>query len=303
MLFNSKRKSGAEQRRRVWLHIGHGKTGTTALQKYFLDRGSQDSAFHYPRTGLRESGAHHDVFPLEVHRGLLNRAPKLQKALRKEIDKRDPNDVTVLSSEHLCYFRGWQVKQLLQVLEGLDVQILYYVRRQDALIESTYKWLLVGERDKHDGIENFVKSQPQAFDFVKRLEPWLAHVDPDAIHCRLYHRETCGNDIVSDVEMAMGLPPLDRNDEASQHRESLDSLQVDILRAFDRAHPNSGMREQFLQDLRAAYADHGVHSKKKLMSQQVSADVTARFAETNAAFAKRFLTEEEGRLLLEEQQP
>lgn len=301
-MFNSKRKSGAEQRRRVWLHIGHGKTGTTALQKYFVHRAQQDSTFHYPETGRRDTGAHHDVFPLDIQKGLLKRAPMMLKALRKEIDARDPGDVTVLSSEHLCYFRGWQVKQVLKALDGLDVQLLYYVRRQDALIESTYKWLLVGERDKHDGIENFSKTQPQAFDFLKRLEPWLDHVAPENIHCRLYHRETCGSDIASDAEGILGLDPIPREELGRNHRESMCSLQVEVLRSFDRAHPKSGMRAQFMEEMRAAFVEHGVHSKKKLMSQQVSADVTARFAETNAAFAKRFLTEEEGRLLLEEQQ-
>lgn len=41
----------SERRPVVWLHIGHGKTGTTALQTYFIERDRHDPAIFYPETG------------------------------------------------------------------------------------------------------------------------------------------------------------------------------------------------------------------------------------------------------------
>ena len=293
-------KAGPHQ---VWLHIGHGKTGTTALQTYFVHRTSCDPRFHFPVTGRRSSGAHHDVFPLEHQAGLLKSAASLLAELRAEIKSRPPEHLTVLSSEHLCYFRPWQAAQVIKALKGVDVRLLYYVRRQDELMESAYKWRLADGPDSYNGITDFVRHQVRGFDFLQRIAPWTAHVSDDRFRARLYHRETCAKDIVSDVEQVLGLDPLDRSGGARVHRESLNIVMIEILRAFDRAHPQSKQRQGFLSDLREVQTRLEVKSDRGLMPQALKCEIMARYQLSNSEFSDRFMSEADRQILLQRISP
>ncbi|WP_149775086.1 hypothetical protein [Ruegeria intermedia] len=235
----------------VWLHIGHGKTGTTALQKYFVARAAQDPAFHYPAVGQVASGAHHALFPLETQSHFIKDAPALLNRVRQVVLELPSEALTMLSSEHMCYFRPWQVAQVRQALKGFDVRILYFARRQDDLIESTFKWKLVGEGKRMHDVDAFVDANFRGFDFLSRLAPWRAHFGDAAIHACLYHSETCARDIVSRAEAVLGTEWTGRRDLPKAHRRSLSAPLVRALIAYDRVHEGrrpkaaTGIRQSF----------------------------------------------------------
>ncbi|MFV0512644.1 MAG: hypothetical protein ACK5MY_03265 [Jhaorihella sp.] len=278
----------------LWLHIGHGKTGTTALQHYFVARTRTDPAFHYPETGRLPSGAHHALFPLETQAKALKEAPALLKVLCAGLRA---DGMTVLSSEHMCYFRPRQVAQVARALKGCEVRILYFARRQDELMESAFKWSQIASPGQFPDLERFVETQTAGFDLMRRLEAWREAFGDDAIHVRLYHRETCGRNIVGAANSVMGLSPIDMSGEPATRRDSLGTTMTRVLMAYDALHDKPGKRHAFLQDLRRIEAQSG-KDRAALFSLPLRQRIMARYAESNAVFAQTFLTAPEAEILL-----
>ena len=278
----------------VWLHIGHGKTGTTALQHYFVARAKADPGFHYPATGRLPSGAHHALFPLETQARALKEAPALVKEMRAGIG---PDGVTVLSSEHLCYFRPRQVAEVARTLKGCEVRILYFARRQDELMESTFKWSQIATPGKYPDAERFVETETAGFDLMRRLAPWREAFGDDAIHVRLYHRETCGRNIVASANLVIGLGAIDMAGEPATRRDSLGSTMTRVLMAYDALHDQPGKRHAFLQDLRRIEAETG-RDRSALFPLPLRQRIMARYADSNAEFARAFLSAGEAAILL-----
>lgn len=292
MIFSGRKKSGV--RPLVWLHIGHGKTGTTALQHYFLARTKADPAFRYPDIGLLPSGAHHALFPLETQAEALAKVPALMNDLRASLDGAA---MTVLSSEHMCYFRPRQVAELARVLDGCDLRILYFARRQDELMESTFKWSQIATPRLYPDLDRFVETQTRGFDLLQRLAPWRATFGDAPIHVRLYHRETCGRDIVSAAEAVLGLEPMRFANQPATRRDSLGTAMTQVLMAYDALHEKPGKRHAFLQDLRRIEAASG-KDRSALFPTALRQQIMARYADSNADFAQAFLTPEEGEILM-----
>lgn len=282
----------------VWLHIGHGKTGTTALQKHFVARDQADHDFFYPTIGQVKSGAHHALFPLIGQQNALKNAPALLQQVRQQVLDKPADHTTVMSSEHLCYFQPKQVAQLAKTFRGCNVQILYFCRRQDELIESTFKWKQIVSPNAFPDVEQFVKSQINAFDLLKRLAPWRETFGDGAIHARLYHRETCGKDIVGSAQTVLGLDPIDLGAQPATQRNSLDAAMTRVLMAYDALHNGPGKRHAFLQDLYKLGATAGYQKQPSLFSPNLKQRIMAQYADTNAVFAKTFLNAQETSILV-----
>lgn len=290
--------AGGASARRVWLHIGHGKTGTTALQHYFAARAEVDPCFHYPTVGLRPTGAHHNLFPLESQAKMLDEVPARLKALRDAIATRSA-DITVLSSEHLCYFRPWQVAQVTRALADCDLRLLYFVRRQDELMESAFRWQLIGPGgDRIPDPEAFVAKSLKAFDFLERLAPWRSHLSDDAISVRLYHRETCAGDIVTAAEDAMELAPVGVAARSGTRRRSLGPAMTRVLIAYDRLHGGNPARAAFIDRLTEIDVLAGSLQGPDLIPDALKREIMARYAASNRTLAETFLAEDEANILL-----
>ncbi len=290
-------RSGAAERPLVWLHIGHGKTGTTALQKYFEARTAADRAFHYPRIGRVPSGAHHALFPLENQPDAQAIAHTYLKRVKQSIFEEHRHHLTLMSSEHLCYFRPRQVQAVARLLEGCDVRILYFVRCQDELMESTFKWEQIASPGRFPDVESFLNATVRSFDFLERLAPWREIFGDRALTVRLYHAETCGKDIIGAVETVLGLEPMAEKRGPVLHRESLGATMTRVLMAYQELHSESEKRQIFLEHLRQIERSAGEKDRSQFLSREARQGIMKRYAASNEALANAFLTEKEAEIL------
>ena len=282
----------------VWLHIGHGKTGTTALQTYFVERDLQDSGIFYPKTGRMPLGGHHRLFPPRRQREMMRAAPALLAQVLEEIGRQAKGVVTILSSELLCYAREEQIAALAEVFGEVDLRILYYVRRQDALIDSSYRWQKEDRPDLLPDIETYVEQQHAAFDFMARLAPWRRHFDDAQFRLRLYDKKTCGNDIASDALSVMGLEPMDLPSARRIIRPTLDARLTAVLAAHDRLYGRTLRRKAFVDALHSVAETFPAKDAAGFLSPEKRAGIMRAYAESNRELARRFLTEKEAELLL-----
>lgn len=163
--------------KKIIIHIGANKTGTTAIQKYLSKNDDVLLSEHgilYPKSG-RMWGAH---FPLAWDLGLgkkpdhlVGKFENVWGLLRKEIEEKNAKK-TIISSENFMLLSNSNIaNKVKNYLEGYEVEIILYVRRQDLWLESLYlQRVKMGMFDKT--FSEFVINPSQELDFTKILSLW-----------------------------------------------------------------------------------------------------------------------------------
>ncbi len=122
---------------RLFLHIGHPKTGTTSIQTFLLENRDvlRRQGILVPRSGVLE-GAHHG---LTENYFSVRRSPDRSglniKALQREV-REAHCPVVALSSEAFIQENPERFTVFRDA--GFDVFVIYYIRRQDLAVESVY---------------------------------------------------------------------------------------------------------------------------------------------------------------------
>lgn len=160
----------------LYLHIGMGKTGTTALQDFFWGNRKIliDHDIRYPKKGA-VANAHHLLSPhiprfLEgvwKFKRVEEWAPELVKSPQKRI---------LLSSELIAWAEGDVVREFCtELLQWFDVKVIVYLRRQDNIIMASYNQQIKAgpQRRKLDVIYD---KKIELFDYEKILAPWAESI-------------------------------------------------------------------------------------------------------------------------------
>ncbi len=202
--------------KKVILHVGQYKTGTTSIQKMMWASRCQllESGVLYPRAFIRD-GAH---FLITDSLRKSFREPSLQVALdplREEIESSRAGTAVIscetlsgatvrrFAPEMMLYM--WQ--RLLELFDGCDVRVLFYVRRQDESIDSRIIQEIKGQSKKsfidYEGFLYPTSSLNYRF-FYEQLEQVFGK---GMVDVRLYDRKyLIQSDVRYDFINYLGLP-------------------------------------------------------------------------------------------------
>lgn len=172
-------------RKKLYVHIGVFKTGTTSIQ-HFLDKnigGLADQGVLYPKTGRHpHSPAQHGVIgemflpePLSAAHftlpGSIDRQ-SLLKALLDEIEA-SPASRIILSSEALCTLAPEQVGEFGQQFKNFDIVPIVYLRNFPDLADASYQthviWNMTTKIISETGVKHWVD-----WDLVAMCQSWSA---------------------------------------------------------------------------------------------------------------------------------
>lgn len=204
--------------RRLWLHIGSHKTGTTTVQDTFL----------YNKSLLQSRGLSfmHGGTDSHLHRflAILDKASLIPHGFsvpqpRKfaEFMASAPGDVVFGSSENFSFlFRQAATDALAKVLQPLfdEVRIIVYLRRQDRHAISHHQEGARPERQPEGDLwGHALTALPQAMphqkhylDYDRRVGFWENSFGHENVTVRLYDRKYLKNgDIVPDILATMGI--------------------------------------------------------------------------------------------------
>ena len=186
-LFGQFRNSNSTKKS-LYLHIGMGKTGTTALQVFFSGnrKAMEKQGVAYPRLGEIE-GAHHLLSP-HVPRFLRNTWKfKSVDDWAPELATTDVDSI-LLSSELMSRATPNELLPFCEsIMKWFVPKVVIYVRRQDDIIMASYNQHIKSGLQKRQLTDVYQKMIPK-FDYEALLSPWEDVVGRENIIVRPYEK-------------------------------------------------------------------------------------------------------------------
>jgi hypothetical protein len=227
---------------KLYLHIGRGKTGTTAIQHFLSNHREilRASGLHYVEAGDEGKIGHQDFAksfivdpPPYMH--MPARPENAREAVRAELARSGlPN--ALLSSENFTLAEVSEVARFFAQSLGIaEIKIIFFVRSQDELAESQYNQM-VKLALCHKTFDQFVVTELDELDFSAVLAPWAAQFGKSNIIVRVFDAKR--NDAVADFLSCLPLHALDLNLKEVQDAVSINAsvgfLALEIFRALNR---------------------------------------------------------------------
>ena len=289
------------------LHIGMGKTGTSALQDFFWANRARlkKNGLYYPKYGA-VSHAHHLLSP---------HAPKhmAEKWHFKPVSewavelKNTPLDKILLSSELIAWASRDQVIEFCEcVKEHFHPTVVIYVRRQDNIIMANYNQLVKAGWQKSD-IENVWQNNLLKFNYQKIIEPWATCLGNLNVVVRPYekqqfHRGDIRYDFMYHVfgieeYEAFAMPPGNPN---SRLNVSAISYKLQLYRTISDPAKVALFDDALLSySVASESADNSIFSSQPLLSEDSRNEIIRRSSAINDFIAREYLAREDGVLFLD----
>lgn len=292
-------------KKKLLLHIGMGKTGTTALQEFFWENRNllAQHGICYPEIGS-QSAAHHLISPhhppflLDIGWKFL--APE---EWIKQVQSL-PQDRILMSSELMFSGAEERVAPFLDaVCEAFDVSVIAYLRRPDNAIMAAFnQQVKAGEQIR--GIDALIKTRLHRFAYLDVLQRW--NRDTVEIVARPYERSQFKNgDILADflshvlgIESLEGfiIPKAEENANPRLATLALD-FKVMINNLISDTEASSKFNAPLFAYSEAYFAEsQEIFREQDTLSPEHRAEIIEYFREANEIVAKQFMGRENGQL-------
>lgn len=193
--------------RKLFIHFGGHKTATTSLQ-HFLDRNSEAqrrAGIYWPHTGqikgVKDTWGHHEL-AWALRDGDKN---GLWAKLLDEINYNKNSIAVLISSEEFSVLRNPQKFEIIRnYMSGFSIHPIYYMRRQDQLLESIYKYHVKALGEKED-ILAFSKKVMHRLSHANLIDCLSTSFGKENLILRIYDHKHIKDDIFSDFLYSIGV--------------------------------------------------------------------------------------------------
>jgi hypothetical protein len=287
------------QGRRLWLHLGLPKTGSSFIQTVLhIHRDALLSqGYLYPQTGIFH-GAHKLLavpFLSDERKALADVTPNLDSnpdelffLLAEEVRQSGATNV-VLSSEYFAEAEDLSgLKQSLGRV-GLPVTIIVYLRRQDKWIESGYNQAVKAGLEARKLVLGSQYSERH--DFESLLDRWAAVFGPEAIVVRTFEQAVKGHGVLKSFLQVVGAELPNEEDVSGDRNERLDARLLEFRRIENAIGLNHSPLAQIANSRISAL---GGGREAGLVAPEERRRFLECYEESNARVARRYLKKPDG---------
>ena len=215
--------------KRVWLHIGVPKSGTSALQRYLGNHASDLEAQGLTYLAPKRKKSGNDL-AVAINRGR-DSLRDLSADLCNQIETCG-TDQAILSSEMFYGIAPDVILNALPALAGRDVRVLVYLRRQDRYLESKFIQKSKNGRFRGDIWKYLRKFDGSGADFAAELAPWEA-ADVTVVPRICEPARLTGGSTVTDMLALAGLPAPDADAVAAAHENASPSaMRLELMQVL-----------------------------------------------------------------------
>lgn len=304
--------------RKLFLHIGTEKTGSTSIQKFVTKNCSvllpkygilwpKNSLLfsnngHFPIAGSFLEPKERDFVPQE----LCSNPQTISSTLAKTCEISNP-EMVVLSAEHFSSrFRECHIRTLSNALQDFDVKVIVYVRRQDNMALSYFSTgVRYGRREWFSS--NEVKPSVFIYNLRGLIDSWAKYFGKQSIIVREFERsQLTGGDVVIDFLSILKIGDL--SGLCTTHLKENEALTIKQLKflvalnkrlptwkeaahkqdeqAFNRAQQ---LREIAISALQETESFSGSTDISNTLSTQARHEILNRFKKDNDYIAENYL--------------
>lgn len=276
---------------RIWLRIGMQKTGTTAVQSWLSENQDplRDRGLLYYRPSAKKSCSG----PLV--QALADGPTAYQPMVAQLVDAIEtcPTDVrdVLISSENFSVHAPQMARPLLEALEGYDLRILVWLRRQDMFAEALLKQWIKWNGNKAQNVNAaMARLIRPLLDYDQLLTSWQTTFPQATILPQIYGEhlpEKPGPDSIAALLNAMDLGHLIPKDSAA--RRSNVSPQAELVNLYKTLeHPMRVRRAN--RELMKRHPD-GFAGRADLFTPDERAKILADYAPSNARLCAQWFPE------------
>jgi hypothetical protein len=290
--------------KRLYLHIGYPKTGTTMLQSALAQNAVALAKLGvlYPRTGQINNAHYAFNFSLGIgdYAGDLKiETPEiLREQLHDEV-MRSGCDRIIISTEYFSIARS--MEKVTELFSGYDIKLIVYLRRHDHAFESAYSQSVKSVADPpwQPNIESFIVYELMVnalhYDYLQTLRRWADHLGKDAITVRPYERSQNTPDLLSDFLATVQVADSQEFIRPENVNVSLGPHSVAAIQAVRRTSIPNPIKDRIVGKLIQIGSKQG-QPKGQYLSPRMRIAVVGRFAQSYRAIATEFMGRATGRL-------
>jgi len=232
--------------RRVCLHIGFQKTGSTAIQKFLSSHREyllEEYSVLYPKS-IMVLDCHvllpHCILPMPRLKrlGVEMNIEKIKENLLNEIETHNPK-IILLSSEAFSRFNSDQILKFRELFDLPITDIICYLRRQDLFVESVYKQRIKSPYIKnkkitfHEYISQY-SWEINRLDYYTFLSLWKRTFPKAKIIPRIYDRKLFPDgDVILDFLSVLGINMPEARESKIEANPALSHLSTLVLQKID----------------------------------------------------------------------
>ncbi len=284
---------------KLYLHIGMGKTGSSAIQ-YFLYENKEvlkSENLCYPITENYFIDKDNDVTSgngEEIINFIINEEyDKIFEYLEGLLEKSD----VLISSEILLYYFGKNIDLLYDIVEQFNGVVILYIRKQDEYYNS-----LVNQWTKLKSLwdTDCLNAVHEAYFCVMKI---INNINEGRLIVKAYEKEQFKNEnIIDDFLECLGLELDDRYKQSSRKiNSSLTPTMYIIKQEYNRQHKDV-LNKEFINVL-VEYSKQALNESRKnvfVISKAEREEVLGVYEAFNMNIAFRFLKRLDGKLFYNE---
>lgn len=277
-------------KKKLFLHIGFPKTGTTAVQTYFSlnrDRFRNHDVLYVESGDTPYSGQAGLAFAAKDQ--LREPFHILQEEIRDSACRR-----IVISSEYFFVLEESSINFLKDILLDYDVKIIVYFRPQDVRIESGYLQVLRDAEMRFSGsIDDYIKFLsrfPRRLDYYQFIQPWSKAFGREAISIGFYDevKDRLVNDFLQRCDIEVPRNVIDAPREANAaYRPIINKFLrfINIIPMTPRTHSRITRALNFLT---RNILGSGTVRDHKLLSDSQRAAILKQYSSSNSRLLEEY---------------
>ncbi|MFW2545279.1 hypothetical protein ACN2XU_21840 [Primorskyibacter sp. 2E107] len=191
------------QRKTLFIHVGHYKTGTTALQVFLAHNARKMRRHGVDYAELHQHNYKHSMFAFALYRAAGVRTlmhgynhpidPETLWARLFDTVEASPAERVLISSEEFMRLGAYpaaagRLKAIVDEARGrIDIRIIAYLRSPDAHLRSWYNQMVKMSAATSDYNRAVCQvMEPVHYDYALALRPWAEIFGPEAVTVRHY---------------------------------------------------------------------------------------------------------------------